>query len=170
LDLKRPGQGAVSKPQPGRSCAKGMTHTWQVGRFFPSSTMLIGGARVSALQAIRLSARPLPAGRESVQAQDERHHEPDGEGGNGKSNTQTQHRAQEPRKNGRIDAGGKRPIKQVSISSWISHWAETFVHHVTSRGHHDGLGKQSSEAEMLSCARVASPTGAAGPGSIPRSC
>ena len=46
--------------------------------------------------------------------------------------TQTQHRAQEPRKNERIDADGKRPIKQVSISSWNSRWAETFVHHVTS--------------------------------------
>jgi hypothetical protein len=51
--------------------------------------MLIGGARVSTLQAIKLSADSLPAGRKPVQAQDERHHKPDGEGGNGKSNTQT---------------------------------------------------------------------------------
>src|SRR5688500_4201252 len=64
-----------------------MTHTWQVGLSCASSTMLIGGARVSALQTIRLSVGPLRARREPVQAQNERHHKPDGEGGDGQSNT-----------------------------------------------------------------------------------
>ena len=71
---------------------------------------------MSTLQAIRPSVGSLPAGREPVQAQDERHREPDSESGNVQSNTQTQHRAQKPRQNGRIGTDGKRPIKQVSMS------------------------------------------------------
>lgn len=39
-----------------------MTHTWQVGLSLASSTILIGGARVSTLQAIRLSAGSWSAG------------------------------------------------------------------------------------------------------------